>query len=138
MFGPDVDAFATPEDDSELPPLEMDVEEEETGDSFVAEPLRWEDDVEYNGIYGKEWKRHYPPSSRGSIDLGLSIPGTKKWELNFVHMSGANTSSEFDIHDNECSYIEDTSMILEEGWNTLPYNQHFSMNSGNMDDRQRT
>jgi hypothetical protein len=39
MFGPDVDAFATPEDDSELPPLEMDLEEEETGDSFVPEPF---------------------------------------------------------------------------------------------------
>ncbi len=59
MFGPDVDAFLMSDDDDEPPPPLMYDFEEETGDSFRQEPLRWNDkEIAYNGIFGRDWEKH--------------------------------------------------------------------------------
>ena len=133
MFGPDIDDVLM----SDLYP-----EPEETGDSFmpnpipaVAPPLRWNDhEVEYNGIFGKDWERHH----HLSIDLGLSTPGQKRWRLEYtLKKLGDDPASFYDIPDPVCPYIEDTSQDLKKGWNTMPYNLFFSTSSGSMAGQRR-
>jgi hypothetical protein len=133
MFGLDIDDVLM----SDLYP-----EPEETGDSFVQNPIpavappeRWNDhEVEYNCIFGEDWQRHH----HLSIDLGLSTPGQKSWRLEYtLKKLGDDPASFYDIHDPVCPYIEDTSQIVREGWNTMPYNQFFSTSSGSMAGRRR-